>query len=136
MLTFPGNIVWTNISVHSCAYQDIIFYNGKFYVADVHGVVCGFDDANGPKATVIAPAPIETNDLYQKYLAESLGHLLLVSLVRKGLLFDDDDAEEDGEEEEDRDDNDEDKGDVDSNDNVDEVEDVKDSGNKEEGKES
>ncbi|CAA2961550.1 Hypothetical predicted protein [Olea europaea subsp. europaea] len=122
-----GDTVWTNISVHSRVYQDIIFYNGKFYAVDVHGVVvvCDFDDANGPKATVIAPAPVETSDLYQKYLVESSGRLLLVSRLRKGLLFDDDDDDDDddGDVEEEEDDvNDEEEGDVD--DNVDEVEDA------------
>ncbi|CAA3011108.1 Hypothetical predicted protein [Olea europaea subsp. europaea] len=142
-----GDIVWTNISVQSCAYQDIIFYNGKFYAIGIHGVVvvCDFDDANGPKATVIAPAPIETNDTYQKYLVKSSGHLILVARFRKGISldFDDDvDNEEEGDDddvqeddvdnEEEGDNNEEDMGDVDGNDNVDEVEDVKDSGNEEE----
>ncbi|XP_022890268.1 putative F-box protein At5g55150 [Olea europaea var. sylvestris] len=131
VFTKLGDTVWTNISVQSRVYQDIIFYNGKFYAVDVHGVVvvCDFDDANGPKAIVIAPAPIETNDTYQKYLVESSGHLLLVARFRKGisLNFDDDvDDEEEG------DDNEEDMGDVDGNVNVDEVEDVKDCGNEEE----
>ncbi|CAI9774074.1 unnamed protein product [Fraxinus pennsylvanica] len=94
-----------------------------------------------PKAIVIAPAPIETNDTYQKYLVESSEHLLLVSRFRKGISSDfdgvDDDDDDDVEDndvgdEEESDNNEEDEGDVDGNDNVDEVEDVKDSGIEEE----
>ncbi|XP_022890271.1 putative F-box protein At5g55150 [Olea europaea var. sylvestris] len=150
-----GGTVWTNISVHSRVYQDIIFYNGKFYAVDAHGVVvvCEFDDANGPKATVIAPAPIETRDTYQKYLVESSGHLLLVSRIRRGYLFGDDDDDDDDVEEDDIDDQDEDagddiddqdedagdnidecKGDVDGSDNVDQVEDAEGSDKEEEKK--
>ncbi|CAA2966655.1 Hypothetical predicted protein [Olea europaea subsp. europaea] len=132
-----GDIVWTNIFVHFRVYQDIIFYNGKFYAVDVHGVVvvCDFDDANGPKATVIA---VENSDLYQKYLVESSGHLLLVSRLPKGLLFDDDDdveeEEDDVSDEEEGDDNEDDKGDVDGDDNVDEVKDAEDIDKEEEKK--
>ncbi|CAA2970247.1 Hypothetical predicted protein [Olea europaea subsp. europaea] len=119
----------TNISVHSHVYQDTIFYNGKFYAVDFHGVVvvCDFDDTNGPKTTIIALALIETGDLYHKYLLESSEDLLLVSHLRKGLLFDDDeeveeedDVDDEEEEEEEGGDNEKDKSDVDGNDNVDE----------------
>ncbi|CAA2987773.1 Hypothetical predicted protein [Olea europaea subsp. europaea] len=84
-----GDSVWTNISVPSRSYDDIIHYRGKFYAVDCHGVVvvCDLDDNNGPKATVVALAPSKTHDQIQKYLVESSGDLLLVSRIRGGTSF-------------------------------------------------
>ncbi|KAL2540053.1 F-box protein SKIP23 [Abeliophyllum distichum] len=102
-----GDKVWTNITVPSRCYEDIVYYNGKFYAVDCHGVVvvCDLDDTNGPKATVVAPAPSGTFDWIQKYLVESSGHLLLVSRTRGGLLYEN--VLHDEEEEDDNEDNNE-----------------------------
>lgn len=88
-----GDSVWTNITVPSRSYDDIVYYSGKFYAVDCHGVVvvCDLDDDNGPKAIVVAPAPTKTRDSIQKYLVESAGELLLVSRIRGGTLFEADD---------------------------------------------
>ncbi|CAI9767614.1 unnamed protein product [Fraxinus pennsylvanica] len=72
-----GESVWTNITVPSRSYDDIVCYSGKFYVVDCHGVVvvCDLDDDNDPKAIVVAPAPTKTRDSIRKYLVESAGDL-------------------------------------------------------------
>ncbi|KAI5670749.1 hypothetical protein M9H77_11113 [Catharanthus roseus] len=81
-----GDKVWTDIPCPSRCYDDVVFYEGKFYAVDCHGIVivCEIDD---PKSTVIAPAPVGTRDTIQKYLVESSGDLLLISRERGGRLF-------------------------------------------------
>ncbi|KAL2539998.1 F-box protein SKIP23 [Abeliophyllum distichum] len=88
-----GDTLWTNIQVPSRCYDDVLYYKGRFYAVDCHGVVvvCDINDNNDPKATVVAPAPSETHDEIQKYLVESSGDLLLVSRIRGGTLFEGDD---------------------------------------------
>ncbi|CAI9759494.1 unnamed protein product [Fraxinus pennsylvanica] len=88
-----GDSVWTNIMVPSRPYDDIVYYSGKFYAVDCHGVVvvCDLDDDNGPKAIVVAPAPTKTHGSIQKYHVESVGDLLPVSRIRGGTLFEGDD---------------------------------------------
>ncbi|KAL2555974.1 putative F-box protein [Forsythia ovata] len=88
-----GDTLWTNIQVPSRCYDDVLYYKGKFYAVDCHGVVfvCDINDNNDPKATVVAPAPSETQDQDQKYLVESSGDLLLVSRIRGGTIFEGDD---------------------------------------------
>ncbi|KAL2540066.1 putative F-box protein [Abeliophyllum distichum] len=68
-----GDTLWTNILVPSRCYDDVLYYKGRFYAVDCHGVVvvCDINDNNDPKATVVAPAPSETHDEIQKYLDDN-----------------------------------------------------------------
>ncbi|KAL3837966.1 hypothetical protein ACJIZ3_022557 [Penstemon smallii] len=87
----PGDKVWTDINVPSNVYTDVVYYKGKFYAVDCHGVVvvCDINDGNGPIATPIARIPDGFHVLNYKYLVESSGFLLLVIRCCRGVYFGD-----------------------------------------------
>ncbi|KAL4598526.1 hypothetical protein ACB092_11G065100 [Castanea dentata] len=70
--TRPGYKAWIDIKSNPRCFDDIAFYQGKFYAVDCHGeiFVCHTDDHIAFTESV-APCPLGTEDGIQKYIVES-----------------------------------------------------------------
>ncbi|KAL8106629.1 putative F-box protein At5g55150 isoform X2 [Apium graveolens] len=80
-----GDQVWTDVSVPSRCFHDIVFHKGNFYAVNTYGDVylCCIDDdkeTGGPRGT--KNASLVTEDWHQKYLVESSSGSELFLIVR------------------------------------------------------
>ncbi|XP_077247708.1 putative F-box protein At4g17565 isoform X2 [Tasmannia lanceolata] len=92
----PGDEKWTTLNNQWGPYEDVIYYNDKFYAITNHNAVVTFDFASSdfPKFTVITPAS-GGGEADKRYLVEFSGRLLKVFRQYEWNLASDSDEDED-----------------------------------------
>ncbi|PIA55429.1 hypothetical protein AQUCO_00700014v1 [Aquilegia coerulea] len=87
-IAYPGDQVWTSVqSPPKVPNDDIIFFNGHFYVISYDGVLLLCEDVNTtqPKTTLFASPPDDIDDIDRFYLVDLSGDLHLLARHFEGI---------------------------------------------------